>query len=218
MTATRGKGLFITFEGGEGCGKSTQIALLHAHLESQGYEVVATREPGGTPLAEAIRQLLLDPANDMLCAEAELLLYEASRAQHVAERILPSLEAGKIVLSDRFYDSTTAYQGAGRRLSGDKLNMLHGIATKGLTPCLTIVIDIPVEVGLARATKNGSDRIEKERLDFHERVRAGFLQIAREEPERVKLVDGMRSVDEVASEIRGYVDAALKIGGSGRGS
>jgi len=187
------------------------LELLRTYLESQGYEVLATREPGGTPLAEAIRAILLDPANEALSPVTELLLYEAARAQHVAERIGPALEAGKIVLSDRFYDSTTAYQGAGRGLPLDNLSGLHAIATKGLEPDLTIVIDVPAALGLARATQGGSDRIEREKIDFHERVRAGFLRIAREEPGRVKVMDGAKSVDEVAAAVRENVDALLNL-------
>ena len=211
MKPARTRGLLITFEGGEGCGKSTQLELLRTYLESKGYEVLATREPGGTPAAEAIRAILLDPANDALSPVTELLLYEAARAQHVAERIGPALEAGKIVLSDRFYDSTTAYQGAGRGLPLDNLSGLHAIATKGLEPDLTIVIDVPAALGLARATQGGSDRIEREKIDFHERVRAGFLRIAREEPGRVRVVDGAKSLDEVAAAVRENVDALLNL-------
>jgi dTMP kinase len=210
MKPVRTRGLFITFEGGEGCGKSTQLELLRTYLESEGYEVLATREPGGTPVAEAIRAILLDPANEALSPVTELLLYEAARAQHVAERIGPALEAGKIVLSDRFYDSTTAYQGAGRGLPLDNLSLLHAIATNGLEPDLTIVIDVPAALGLARATQGGSDRIEREKIDFHERVRAGFLRIAREEPGRARVVDGAKSVDEVAAAVRENVDALLR--------
>jgi dTMP kinase len=210
MTPARTRGLFITFEGGEGCGKSTQLGLLKEYLESKGHEVVATREPGGTPVAESIRALLLDPANEALSPVAELLLYEAARAQHTAERIVPALDAGNVVLSDRFYDSTTAYQGAGRGLSPEDLVRLHLIATNDLRPDLTIVIDIPADVGLARATRGGSDRIERETIDFHERVRAGFIRIAQAEPERVKLVNGTGSVEEVAAAIREIVDVLLQ--------
>ena len=183
--------------------------MLKVYLESNGHAVLATREPGGTPVAESIRALLLDPANDALSPVAELLLYEAARAQHTSERILPAIEAGKIVLSDRFYDSTTAYQGAGRGLPPEDLERLHLIATNDLRPDLTIVIDIPADVGLARATRGGSDRIERETLGFHERVRAGFLRIAQAEPERVKRVDGTGSVEAVAAAIREIVDALL---------
>jgi len=210
MTARRTKGLFITFEGGEGCGKSTQLKILEAHLEAKGYEVVTTREPGGTPAAEAIREFLLDPANDTLSPVAELLLYEAARAQHVSERILPALDAGKIVLSDRFYDSTTAYQGAGRGLGLEDVVRLHAVATGGLTPDLTILIDVPAALGLSRATQGGSDRIERETMDFHERVRAEFLRLAEAEPERIRVVDGAKSIDEGAAVIRELVDNLLR--------
>lgn len=209
MTARRAKGVFITFEGCEGCGKSTQVRKLENHLKAQGCEVVSTREPGGTSVAESIRSILLDPGNETLSPVTELLLYEAARAQHVRERILPALEAGKTVLSDRFFDSTTAYQGAGRGLGAEDVVRLHAIATGGLTPDLTIVIDVPAALGLARATQGGSDRIEREKIDFHERVRAEFLRLARAEPERIRVVDGTRSIVEVAAAIREIVDRVL---------
>ena len=209
MTARRAKGVFITFEGCEGCGKSTQVRELENHLKAQGYEVVSTREPGGTSVAESIRSILLDPGNETLSPVTELLLYEAARAQHVRERILPALEAGKTVLSDRFFDSTTAYQGAGRGLGAEDVVRLHAIATGGLTPDLTIVIDVPAALGLARATQGGSDRIEREKIDFHERVRAEFLRLAQAEPDRVSVVDGTKSIDDVAAAIREIVDLVL---------
>jgi len=210
MTARRAKGVFITFEGCEGCGKSTQVRELENHLKAQGYEVLTTREPGGTSVAESIRSILLDPGNETLSPVTELLLYEAARAQHVRERILPALEAGKTVLSDRFFDSTTAYQGAGRGLGAEDVVRLHAIATGGLTPDLTIVIDVPAALGLARATQGGSDRIEREKIDFHERVRAEFLRLAQAEPERISVVDGTKSIDDVAAAIREIVDRVLK--------
>jgi len=203
-------GVFISFEGIEGSGKSTQIERLKTHLEQKGYTVVVTREPGGTPVAEAIRQVLLDPQHAALCETAELLLYEAARAQHVAERIAPALQAGHVVLCDRFADSTTAYQRAGRGLAQDVVEPLHTIATGGLDPDLTILIDLPVETGLARATRGAADRMEREPQSFHERVRAGFLELAEENPERVKMIDGTRSVDEIADAIAALVDAFLK--------
>ena len=209
MTARRAKGVFITFEGCEGCGKSTQVRELENHLKAQGCEVVSTREPGGTSVAESIRSILLDPGNETLSPVTELLLYEAARAQHVRERILPALEAGKTVLSDRFFDSTTAYQGAGRGLGAEDVVRLHAIATGGLTPDLTIVIDVPAALGLARATQGGSDRIEREKIDFHERVRAEFLRLAQAEPDRVSVVDGTKSIDDVAAAIREIVDRVL---------
>ncbi len=202
---------FITFEGVEGCGKSTQIALLGEYLTAQGHTVVLTREPGGTPIAEAIRALLLDPANTAMSASAELLLYEAARAQHVDERIRPALAAGVVVLCDRFADSTTAYQGAGRGLSPDLVAQLHAMATRDIWPALTLVIDLPAEEGLRRATRHGaSDRIENETLAFHERVRQEFLQLAKREAGRVHLVDGTRSIEAVSADIRVLVDAVLE--------
>lgn len=204
-------GLFITIEGIEGCGKSTQIRLLKSHLESRGRVVEVTREPGGTPIAEAIRAILLDPANSALSPTTELLLYEAARAQHVDERIRPALEAGNVVLCDRYADSTTAYQGAARGLPAASVDALHTIATRGTWPRLTIVIDVPVEVGLRRAGHRGaSDRIELEPVEFHERVRAEFLQLAEREPDRVKVVNGVESENAVAEVINCLVDAVLE--------
>ena len=203
-------GLFITMEGVEGCGKSTQTELLRQYLADQGREVIVTREPGGTPIAEAIRALLLDPENRDMGPVAELLLYEAARAQHVDERIRPALAAGAVVLSDRFADSTTAYQGAGRCLDRDVIRELHQIATRGVWPQLTIVIDIPADEGLRRVSLLGpGDRIEREQLAFHERVRAGFLEIAAQEPERVRVVDGARAPEEIAGDIRALVASLL---------
>lgn len=203
-------GKFITIEGIEGCGKSTQIVRLKHDLESQGFEVDLTREPGGTATGEAIRELLLDRGRAEIGSTCELLLYEAARAQHVDERIQPALEAGKVVLCDRFADSTTAYQGAGRDLAEDTVLGLHETATRGVWPDLTIVIDLPVEVGLARATEaHGPDRLESEPVEFHQRVRDEFLRIAQKEPDRVKVVDGAQSIDEVTAAIRKHVDALL---------
>jgi len=205
------KGVFITLEGVEGCGKTTQIEQLREHLVSRGHDVVVTREPGGTSVADAIRELLLDPANGAMSPSTELLLYAAARAQHVDERIRPALEADKVVLCDRFADSTTAYQGAGRGLPTDLIGQLHQFATRGVWPALTIVIDLPVDEGLKRAGLNGThDRIEKETLAFHERVRAAFLRLAEEQPDRVRVVDGARSVEAVAAEVRALVDAVLE--------
>ncbi len=203
-------GLFITMEGIEGCGKSTQIGRLQLGLEKRGYPVVTTREPGGTAVAEAIRTIVLNPKNASLSPVTELLLYAAARAQHVDERIRPALEAGKVVLCDRFADSTTAYQGAGRELSQETIHTLHAIATRGTWPDLTIVLDLPVEEGLKRAGRGAKlDRIEREPLDFHRRVREGFLRIARDEPERVRVVNGNQPVDEVAAAVWALVEPRL---------
>ncbi len=211
MTEVLTRGVFITFEGVEGCGKSTQAALLCEHLESKGFSVVCTREPGGTPISEAIRRVLLDPAHGTMVAAAELLLYAAARAQHVGERIRPALDAGGVVICDRFADSTTAYQCAGRGLGHDVVAQLHGIATGGLRPDITFVIDVPAALGLARAAKTGMpDRIEREQLAFHERVRGEFLRLASKEPDRIQIVDGTRDVQTVAAMICERVDTLLE--------
>jgi len=203
-------GKFITMEGIEGCGKSTQIVRLRHDLESRGFHVDVTREPGGTATGEAVRELLLDRGRTEIGSTGELLLYEAARAQHVDERIRPALEAGKIVLCDRFADSTTAYQGAGRAISEETVLALHQTATRGVWPDLTIVIDLPVEVGLARATQaQRPDRLESEPVEFHRRVRDGFLRIAQREPNRVKVVDGTQPIDEVYAAIWNHVAALL---------
>jgi dTMP kinase len=195
------RGTFITFEGCEGSGKSTQIARLARRLEAVGVPVRVLREPGGTAVGEAVRALLLDPDNDGLDATAELLLYEASRAQLVADVIEPALEAGELVLCDRFSDSTTAYQGFARGLSPERIVDLNAIATNGLIPDRTIVLDIDPVVGIERATELGADRLEGESRAFHESVRRGFLAIAALEPGRVRVVDGAGSPDEVADAV-----------------
>lgn len=204
-------GLFITFEGVEGCGKTTQIGLLEERLVSAGREVVLTREPGGTPIAEAIRDVLLDLANGSMSAMAELFLYEAARAQHVDELIRPALERGAVVLCDRFADSTTAYQGGGRGLPESDLRRLHELATGGVWPSLTIVLDLAVACGLGRARGRGRmDRIERESVVFHERVRAVFLALGESEPERVKIVDASRPVEDVAEAVWHCVDVLFR--------
>lgn len=201
-------GLFITFEGVEGCGKSTQIERLRERLEAAGRNVIVTREPGGTEISEAIRALLLDPAHTVMAPATELLLYAAARAQHVCERIRPALEAGRVVLCDRYADSTTAYQGAGRGLTPESLAQLHAMATGGLWPHLTLIIDLPAEEGLQRARGRGrSDRLEQESIDFHERVRQGFLGLAAREPERIKIIEGRQSIEAVAEAIFAQVTA-----------
>lgn len=201
-------GLFITIEGVEGAGKTTQLKRLHRYLDELGYSVIVTREPGGTPVSEAVRLLLLDPSHTGMAPVTELLLYEAARAQHVAELIRPALDAGKTVLCDRFADSTTAYQGAGRALAPDDILALHNLATGGLWPDLTLVLDLPVKTGLERARNRGRyDRLEQETLSFHERVRDGFHELARREPERIKVIDATGSVEEIAAVIRTQVGA-----------
>lgn len=200
-TSSGTRGLFITFEGGEGSGKTTQILMLAHRLRAGGLTVRTVREPGGTVVGEAVRTLLLDPEHDGLDERAELLLYEASRAQHVAEVIAPALAAGEVVLCDRYTDSSTAYQGYGRGISLAEVTALNLVATGGLTPARTILLDIEPEIGVERATAVVVDRLECECTAFHERVRTGFLAIAEEEPERVRVVDASGSVEKVAEKV-----------------
>jgi len=201
-------GVLVTFEGGEGSGKSTQLSVLAARLERVGVAFRVLREPGGTRAGEAVREILLDPGHSGLDAVAELLLYEASRAQLVAEVIEPALAAGEVVLLDRFYDSTTAYQGYARGLDLDHVRELNMVATAGRTPDLTLLFDIDPAEGLRRATATGADRLEAEDLAFHERVRAGFLAIAASEPERVRVVDATGEVETVAARVRAELASA----------
>lgn len=206
-------GVFITFEGPEGSGKSTQVRLLVTWLRSRGVNVLATREPGGTPVGDRIRQLLLDPALTSLTPEAEVLLFSASRAQLVRQVIRPHLEQGGIVVCDRFADSTLAYQGYGRGLDLDMLRTITRFATDGLVPDLTFLLDIPVAEGLARKREGtGEDdwnRMEREVLAYHERVRAGYLALAAAEPDRWYVLDAREDVDTLQTRIRAVVAAHL---------
>jgi len=201
------RGRFITFEGPEGCGKTTQVGLLASWLTSQGLDLVVTREPGGTPIGEKIRDLLHDRHHTEMTPEAEILLYSAARAQHVARVIRPALEAGKLVLCDRFYDSTYAYQGYGRGLPMKALRHITTFATGGLTPDLTVYLDVAPEVGLRRRQKSGEalNRLDLEALDFHRRVQAGYLDLISAEPNRWRAVDASGSIETVQSIIRGVV-------------
>ncbi len=210
------RGLFITFEGPEGSGKSTQLALLAQWLRDQGYEVLTTREPGGTRIGETIRSLLHDIRFTEMHPRAEILLYSASRAQLVEEVIRPALEAGKVVLCDRYADSTYAYQGYGRGLSLDQLREITDFATGGLRPDLTLYLDLVPEIGLARkvAGKTEMNRLDRERIDFHRRVRAGYLELAGEEPERWRIIAAEESVEAVQAAIRALVAEKLdQLGG-----
>ena len=206
-------GLFITFEGGEGCGKSTQIAALKARLEAIGKTVVQTREPGGTALGESIRSLLQhDDAGQGMSPEAELLLFAASRAQHVRELIAPAIAQGQIVLSDRFLDSTTVYQGVARAIDSKKVETINQFAIGDTTPDLTILIDLPPEIGLARvhARSDGQlDRMENEAIEFFQAVRQGYLDSAKSEPKRFLVLDGSQSIEDLETQIWQRVGAAL---------
>jgi dTMP kinase len=195
------QGAFITFEGGEGSGKSSQIARLSRRLEAAGVAVHVLREPGGTAVGEAVRTLLLDPNHSGLDAVAELLLYEASRAQLVADVIKPALSAGEVVICDRFFDSTMAYQGFARGLPLTRIRELNAMATGGLAPDRTILLDVEPEIGIERATRHSTDRLEGESMAFHQCVRHGFLSIAAEDPHRVRLVDANDTPEAVAEAV-----------------
>ena len=196
-------GKLVTLEGIEGSGKTTQIEILADYLRLRGHDILATREPGGTPVGDQIRKVLLNPEYKDLVPLAELFLYEAARVQHVEGVIKPALKAGKIVLCDRFYDATTAYQGGARKISMELVENLNQLASNGLHPRLTLLIDCPVEVGLKRArerylAKEGTDqgdRLEQEELEFHRRVRKGYLEIAKRDPGRFVVIDGTLDID-----------------------
>ena len=197
------RGMFITFEGGDGSGKSTQIQSVRDWFESRGREVIVTREPGGTELGTEIRRLVQNGPEDV-DARTEALLYAADRAYHVATVIAPALERGAVVLGDRYIDSSLAYQGAARSLGVDEIASLSAWATRGLYPSLTFLLDLPPEVGARRRT-DAPDRMERESMDFHERVRHEYLRLADAEPERIVVIDAVGTVDEVFSEIRGVL-------------
>jgi dTMP kinase len=205
-------GRFITFEGIDGCGKTTQFRILAQWLREQGRDVVETVEPGGTAIGQQIRKIPLDPASAGLHPRAELLLYFASRAQNVDEIIRPALDAGRIVLCDRFTDSTLVYQGCGRGLDTNVVRDLDRIACRGLRPDLTFLIDIDLETSLQRARRRNErvgpseSRIDEESVAFHERVREGYLALARAEPERIVVIDGSGSIGDVARAVREAFD------------
>jgi dTMP kinase len=201
---------FITFEGGEGSGKSTQIGLTGDFLKSRGIPFLVTEEPGGTLLGKRIREILLNRNTFDIAPMAELLLFQASRYQHVETVIRPALQAGKIVLCDRFTDATVAYQGFGRGIPMDRIQQLNDIASASLKPDKTFLFDVPFELGLGRASRRmdlqqdrlREDRFEKEALEFHERVRDGYLSLARQEPERFIVLDGIKDIHDLQNKIR----------------
>lgn len=215
-------GRFITFEGPEGSGKSTQVALLRARLEKSGRQVRQTREPGGTPLGQALRSILLTSDGTGMVPLAEALLLSTDRAQHVAEVIRPALSAGCVVLADRYVDSMLAYQGFGRELPLDTLEALARIATESLVPDQTILIDLDVEESLARRRRDSEtgggelNRFDVRAIQFHERVRHGFLALAEREPNRFCIVDGARPVEDVAEDIWENVKRTLTPARRGR--
>jgi dTMP kinase len=204
--------MFITFEGSEGSGKSTQIELLAAHLRDKDYRVVTTREPGGTRIGEQVRLCLHDVSNTEMTPAAEALLYSASRAQLVEELIRPALEDGAIVISDRYSDSTLAYQGYGRQQDLEALSTITAFATGGLKPDLTLFLDVSVADGLSRRSENDSEvnRMDLQALAFYERVRAAYLALADSEPDRWVIVDANRPVGEVQRDVRDCVETRLE--------
>lgn len=202
---------FITFEGPDGCGKTTQADLLATRLADQGLDVLLTREPGGTAIGDQVRKILASLDNASMDPRTEFLLFSASRAQHVQEIIGPQLERGGVVISDRFYDSSLAYQGYGHGLDREDLLRITHFATGGVVPDLTFLLDIPVEHGLQRR-RDGSkwDRLDAYDLDFHRRAREGYLKLARSQPDRWVVLEGTRPIHELHAEIRAAVDLRLK--------
>ena len=203
-------GLFITLEGGDGSGKSTQSSRLVEWLGAAGHPVLVTREPGGTPLGEELREIVLHRRGD-IAPRAEALIYAADRAHHIATTVRPALERGEIVVQDRYIDSSVAYQGAGRVLDGTEVRDLSLWATEGLLPDLTILLDLHEDDGRARLAERSAryDRLEAEKSDFHQRVRAGYLELAAAEPERFLVLDARDPVETIAASIRARVEALL---------
>jgi dTMP kinase len=209
--------MFITFEGIEGSGKSSALTSLATYLEKKGFELCLTREPGGSSLGRTLRHVLLDARNTSLSSRAELFLFLADRAQHVKDSILPALEEGEIVLCDRYMDSTFVYQGAGRGMDIDRLRLLNDQAIGGMLPDLTLLFDLPVQVGLSRAARRNQEegtvisegRFEAESILFHTRVREGYLQLAAEEPERIVIIDATQSPDDVLLQCISAIEKKL---------
>jgi dTMP kinase len=205
------KGRFITVEGGEGAGKSTQLAYIQQRIETAGIPLTVTREPGGTPLAEQIRALLLDHRNGDMASDTELLLMFAARAQHLAELIRPALAKGEWVLCDRFTDSTYAYQGGGRGIETRRIALLEDWVQGDFRPHVTLLLDVPVEVGMARAQARGElDRFEREQEAFFHQVREAYLDRARQEPGRFKIIDASCSIEEVQGQIDAVLDPLME--------
>ncbi len=205
--------LFVTFEGGEGSGKSTAIKSLVDKLQKEGYEIVLTREPGGTPISEQIRDVILNKENTAMDPVTEALLYAASRRQHVEEKVRPALKEGKIVLCDRFLDSSLAYQGGARGLGMDLILKINEPAINGLWPDVTIFFDLKPEVGLARINANSNrevNRLDVEKMEFHQKVRASFLELAERYPDRYVIIDASKTPKEVAEEAYDALKAKLK--------
>ena len=220
LTDTQHTGVLISFEGSEGSGKTTQIARLAKRLQELGRDVISTREPGGTEIGEQIRNIIVhNSKGDEMCAETELLLFAAARAQLVRESIAPALLRGAIVISDRFLDSSTVYQGIGRNLAMGPVNQINRFAVGNVMPHITVVIDVPTDVSLARIRQRASDlpdRMERENIDFYEKVREGYLVLAKGMPERFVVIDGTKSEDVIEKQIWTALEKRLFSGGSAR--
>lgn len=205
------KGYFITFEGGEGTGKSTQLALAREALEQKGIKVCVTREPGGTELAEEIRGVLLSPRSETVDPTTELLLMFAARAQHLAQLIVPAIDRGEWVLCDRFTDATYAYQHGGRGIPADKIAVLERLVQVGFQPDLTLLFDAPIDISLQRMRDRGTlDRFEQEGLEFMQGVRSAYLSRAKLEPDRFRVVDAARTLDEVSSSVYQHLNGFIQ--------
>ncbi|TXH02154.1 MAG: dTMP kinase [Candidatus Moraniibacteriota bacterium] len=205
-------GVFISFEGGEGAGKSVQIVRLREKLEELGKKIVLTREPGGTVISEQIREVVLSTKNMGMAYTTEVLLFQAARAQVYRELILPSLETGKWVMADRTSDSSVVYQANVRAFGVEKIKELNGLSTKDTYPDVTFLLDVPVEIGLARrAATDKNDRLDMESREFHQKVRDAYLKIAKDEPKRFVVIDASRSIDEVAEDIWRIVAKRFKL-------
>jgi dTMP kinase len=209
----------ITFEGIEGSGKTTQIKLVAEYLIKKGVELIVTREPSGTDIGRKIGAILFNREHSDLCAETEMLLFFAARAQHVRELIMPALQQNKLVLCDRFSDATYAYQGFGRSLNQELIKLINDYSSMFLKPDMTLLFDLPVEIGLQRATarnnqlkeSSATDRFEREKIDFHRRIREGYLDISRKDPERFRLIDASRDIDVIQEEVRRCISDFIKL-------
>lgn len=204
-------GKFLTLEGTEGAGKSTNLAYIQAYLEQRGIEVVTTREPGGTDIGEAVREILLDTRHTVMHEDTELLLMFAARAQHIREKIMPALEAGKWVISDRFTDASYAYQGAARGMGFERIESIEAWVQQGFYPDMTFVFDLPIEIGMQRVAARGAgtDRFEQEKQDFFEKVRGAYLQRAEQHPQRYHVLDASQSLENVQSSIHDALNQLL---------
>lgn len=206
-----GRGLFITVEGTDGSGKTTQIGRMKEYLAAKGYDVLLTREPGGTMISEKIREIILDPANTKMSSTAEMLLYASSRAQLVSEIIKPAVASGKNVICDRFVDSSYVYQGFGRGIDLNTITLVNNIALDDLTPDITFFLNIDPETALERRkASTGTDRIEQEEMDFHWRVYEGYRKLSEAYPDRIKTINCSRNIDEIAADIRGWLDRLME--------